>query len=124
MNIQCLVLGDLSNDGHGRREQVLFESNYTYKEIWDGYLKASEATGIKLHENGYFCNLDDYEVDEELEQKLKDYGYPYRLEYVNCTELFELFMWLANYELGDLKYKVIVPTEVNETNIGFGLFEW
>lgn len=63
-----LVLGDWSDDGHGKYEKVLMESNLPVKDVQKAYKKACKLTGVSF--NG---SDDDFTgVDREWEDE-KDY---------------------------------------------------
>jgi hypothetical protein len=44
-----LVLGDWSDDGHGKFEKILLESNYPVKKVQDAYKKSCKLTGISFN---------------------------------------------------------------------------
>ena len=73
-----LVLGDWSDDGHGKTEKILVEVNKTVEEIQQGYNVACEVTGYCFHENSpYKQLLTNYEDNEILHtdcDKLLEFG--------------------------------------------------
>ena len=44
-----LVIGDWSKDGHGHSEMVLFEVNYTVREIQEAYKASCKLTTLSLN---------------------------------------------------------------------------
>lgn len=92
MNKMHLVLGDWSNDGHGRSDKVLVESNKTVKEIQDAYKASCKLTGVSFNHNDDFTGRKrDYKekekyliaseygqgfyVSDEAKQALRDAGF-------------------------------------------------
>jgi hypothetical protein len=92
MNKMYLVLGDWSNDGHGKYDKVLVESNKTVREIQDAYKASCKLTGVSFNHNDDFTGrtrdyreahkyhiATDYErgfdVTDEAKQALKDAGF-------------------------------------------------
>lgn len=92
MNKMYLVLGDWSDDGHGKYDKVLVESNKTVREIQDAYKASCRLTGVSFNHNEDFTErkrssreankyhiATDYEqgfdVSEEAKQALRDVGF-------------------------------------------------
>ncbi len=46
-----LVLGDWSDDGHGKHDKVLLESNVFVKEIQEAYKASCKLTGVSFNHN-------------------------------------------------------------------------
>lgn len=65
----ALVLGDWSNDGHGRTETFYIESNLSPKEIEKAYAKGSLKLGIDLVES--IC--EEYEDDRLWKDDLEKF---------------------------------------------------
>ena len=82
--IYRIVIGDWSNDGHGRSDEFIFTCSHDKKAIIKAYKKATKASGIALHEetfgktkNGARAILCEYEqrtIDADDVQSLKDIG--------------------------------------------------
>jgi len=53
MNKMYLVLGDWSDDGHGKSQKVLIKCNKTVEEIQQGYKDSCKLTGVSF--NDYCC---------------------------------------------------------------------
>ncbi len=65
MNKMKLVLGDWSNDGHGRSENVLIESNLSVLEIQEAYKASCKLTGVSFnHTEDYTGIKRDYHDDK------------------------------------------------------------
>lgn len=57
MNKMYLVLGDWSDDGHGKYEKVLLQSNLPVKIIQEAYKDACALTGISFNNNEDYTNV-------------------------------------------------------------------
>lgn len=49
LNEMELVVGDWSDDGHGKHEDIRVLVNKTHIEVFEGYRKACQITGIQFH---------------------------------------------------------------------------
>lgn len=54
MNKMYLVLGDWSDDGHGKYEKVLLESNLSVTDIQNAYKASCKLTGVSFNHNEDF----------------------------------------------------------------------
>lgn len=87
-----LVLGDWSDDGHGKYEKVLVESNKTVQEIQDAYKASCKLTGVSFNHNDDFTGRkrdwreakkyhiateydSGFQITDEAKQALRDAGY-------------------------------------------------
>lgn len=87
-----LVLGDWSDDGHGKYDKVLVESNKSVEEIQDAYKASCKLTGVSFNHNEDFTErkrnykekqkyqiATEYEqgfnVSDEAKQALRDAGF-------------------------------------------------
>lgn len=76
MNKMYLVLGDWSNDGHGKSDKVLLESDRTVKEVQEAYKASCKLTGVSFNHNDDYTGLDrDYE-DSKHYRIAVDYDSP------------------------------------------------
>lgn len=66
MNKMYLVLGDWSDDGHGKHDKILLESNVSVKDIQKAYKASCRSTGVSFNGNEDFT-----EVDRGWEEKGK-----------------------------------------------------
>jgi len=56
-----IVLGDWSEDGHGKSEKVLIDSNIPMEEIQEAYKKSCKKTGFDFSEN-VCCEYEDCKI--------------------------------------------------------------
>lgn len=87
-----LVLGDWSDDGHGKYDKVLVESNKSVKEIQDAYKASCKLTGVSFNNNNDFTERkrdwnetrkyqiatqyeQGFDVSDEAKQALRDAGF-------------------------------------------------
>jgi hypothetical protein len=92
MNKMYLVLGDWSDDGHGKYDKVLVESNKSVKKIQDAYKASCKLTGVSFNHNDDYTEIKrdykeqekyhiatDYEqgfdVSDEAKQALRNAGF-------------------------------------------------
>jgi hypothetical protein len=92
MNKMYLVLGDWSDDGHGKHDKVLVESNKSVKEIQDAYKASCKLTGVSFNHNEDFTERkrdyiekqkyhiaaeyeQGFDVSDEAKQALRDAGF-------------------------------------------------
>lgn len=84
-----LVLGDWSDDGHGKYEEVCFESNYPVQTIQQAYMDSCKLTGVQFNYNtdytdglckGYgswrqpFTEYDSASLKPEAIEALREHG--------------------------------------------------
>lgn len=145
-----LVLGDWSNDGHGKSSEILLESNKTVKDIQLTYKRSVKLTGVNFSKDvcgGYedsklskpvydkFCT---FGLTKELlmsfdegELEIEDFesGGELRLS----QEMFiKLWIWFVKLSDPELQINIVeddIPpingywsTVLNE-NFGYGLYE-
>ena len=87
-----LVLGDWSDDGHGKYDKVLVESNKSVKEIQNAYKASCKLTGVSFNHNEDFTERkrdwmearkyqiateygQGFDVSDEAKQALRDAGF-------------------------------------------------
>lgn len=92
MNKMYLVLGDWSDDGHGKYDKVLVESNKSVKEIQDAYKASCKLTGVSFNHNDDYTEIkrdykeqekyhiateyeQGFDVSDEAKQALRDAGF-------------------------------------------------
>jgi hypothetical protein len=127
-----LVVGDWSDDGHGKTETVMIMSNFDQKQIRAAYKKGVKTLGLDVAE--HVC--EDYE-DSILSLKdyktLSDKGFIFSKEikkivekkndeiYVD-TDLF-VKMYLFVVKLGEPTFEYEIPKPLQCVEIGgYGLF--
>jgi hypothetical protein len=74
MNKMYLVLGDWSDDGHGKHDKILLESNVSVKDIQQAYKDSCKLTGVSFNHNEDFTETnhlwedsDKYRIADEYE---------------------------------------------------------
>ena len=91
MNKMYLVLGDWSDDGHGKHDKVLLQSNISVNEIQNAYKASCKLTGVSFNDN------DDY---TESNRSWEDRGeYQVCVEYENNTLSDTVFKVLTKFGL-------------------------
>ncbi len=140
-----LVLGDWSDDGHGKTDLVIIESNLDKEEIWAAYRKASKKLGFKLvedvcadYEEGgisqdYLKTLIEnglniekvFDTDYDLKEakKVLEGDDPDELVNLWTNSYTEIFLFIV--KLGDPEFEYnIIEDDSSRINIGgYGLFE-
>lgn len=123
-----IVMGDWSNDGHGRTEKVVISTDFTREEVEKAFKAGVEKTGFDIT-----THCEDYE-DGSVPNALYDYFDKAGVEYGNIREDNEstqgigyddfVKIWFKTCEIGnpDFKYTQVSHYE-NEIRIGgYGLF--
>lgn len=150
MNKMYFVIGDWSDDGHGKSEKFLIKSNKTCKEIQDAYKASCKLTGISFNGSEDYTetgrgweegrkyriavDYEDFELSNEVLEVLTKFKCPKEiLEYYNEEaeeyNFTKLWFWFVSLSLPGLEYKNI--QEINDTpyingywnknlNVGFG----
>ena len=145
MNKMQLVLGDWSDDGHGKSESIHIETNKTLSEVRQAYLKSCELTKLafdegSLHRNYHHIAVDyeDNILSEEIIEILKEFNYPFINEledednYIYTDNYVRLWFWFIGLSLDDFQYEIIKDTipvingywnkELN-VSFGYGLYQ-
>lgn len=123
-----LVLGDWSDDGHGKTDIVTIESNFTPAKIKKAYKKGTELVGVDLTED--VCSeYEEHQMTPEHYEVFKASGVLGDLSdeswdrYLDSDTFAELYLWVAKQGNPEFEYK-IVPNSSASINIGgYGLFE-
>jgi len=127
MNKMYLVIGDWSDDGHGKYEKVLVEVNKSVEEVQNAYKASCKLTGISFNGNedyteqgrdweeaGKYQIAVDYEeskLTKETEEILIKHNCPadildtYKEEQYVDT-FVALWFWFVGLSLQELEYKV------------------
>lgn len=129
-----IVLGDWSDDGHGKYEKYLIAMNKTKLEMQEAYKESSKKLGISFDCNDEYlevereyderekyqiaCAWEDSTLSEECIKILTDAGAPIAKvvkEYNGCLgkdEFVDLLMWFIGYSLEGFKWaKIAEPIE-------------
>lgn len=142
MKLQSIVIGDWSDDGHGKCERFLFTSNKFDFEIREAFRKSCDLTGYAFDTNDKLPNgsipkarlLNRYEdstlTPEVINDFVTNFGLPdpkldphpvfkdnlYDEENGQCvgsSDCFNFIMWFISLSLPDLKYMEIKPASIN-----------
>jgi len=138
MKQMYLVLGDWSDDGHGKYEKILLEVNKSVEEVQNAYKASCKLTGISFS-NG----------NEDYTERARKYGeaekYQIAVEYEqadltneteeilikhNCpSEILEtykeepyinsfvsLWLWFVSLSLPDIKYELGKDSDIPNIN--------
>lgn len=118
MNKFKIVIGDWSNDGHGRTDDYIISTNLSSKEIDAAYKKAVKFIGIDMVEE--LCR--DYNGDITKEQIEIFAAHGIEIEEYMDRDTF-LWLWGEYIKLGnsDFEYKMAEDVESIEIG-GYGLF--
>lgn len=130
MTLTRLVLGDWSNDGHGRVSSSIVYSNYNYIDIQKAFKKGEEKLGIKLKD---FCSeYEDNTIPIDVVRKFIENGFPediletepdpkeFPLYPCSESDFANFYVFICRFGDPDLEIEIV---EVNDINIGgYGLF--
>ena len=114
MNKILLKLGDWSDDGHGKTEDVFIQCNLTMEELQAAYKKGSKKVGVNLSDD-VCCEYEDSSIDDETRNELEKAGLelPYSEWGIDATDFANLWMAIATIGNPDLKWEhdnLNVPT--------------
>lgn len=127
-----LVLGDWSDDGHGKMEKVLVETNHPVEKLQQAYKDSCKLTGISFNYNENFTGIerdwkeqDKYQIAVEYEDNslsdecfdaLNKFGFSEAFDVKSVDEFelgeqfTELWLWFVKLSLPDLVYNVVEDT--------------
>jgi len=139
-----ITLGDWSDDGHGKYEEVYVRHTYSTKALKEAYKKSCKKTKIKLHK--YLCSdHEDRYLSTEQEKELAEIGIPIGEiiknfsddedfgfdRTVTCQLFVEILMHFIKLSLEDLSWEIFELKKpecfngywgkLNET-FGYGLY--
>jgi len=130
-----IVLGDWSDDGHGKSDKVLVETNYEVDEMQEAYKKSCRMTGISFNHDEDFTGVkkdyreakryhicteyEDTSLSEECVDILRVHGCPledfcYADEgdvYIDHDQFLGLLMWFVSLSLPDFKWEKVVEKD-------------
>lgn len=120
-----LVVGDWSDDGHGKSNLINFKCSHDRKEIIEAYIEITRSANTGFHdssESGYISMLRDYEdhiITQESIDRLTNSGVVFPDGYWEgfeqegegywiCDEepIVEIFLMIVKAHINDLKYEV------------------
>ncbi len=143
MNKMYLVVGDWSEDEHGKFEKVLVEVNKTVEEVQNAYKDSVQLTKISFNNNNKYHGFDgiDHLICVEYEDKNLSDSVIERFKELGCpkdilenfiekpfTDTFtSLWFWFISLSLSNLEYKTTKDEIPNingywdkNLNAGFG----
>lgn len=143
-NLYKLVVGDWSNDGHGKNDIFIFLSSHSKAEILDAYHKSVILSGVSLTGkvmDGLINILSDFEenvIPADAVVRLQGIGCNFEEFYLALEEdgsqaccssdVFYLFMEMVRCNLPGFAYELVNLESINgywgEFNhqIGYGVF--
>jgi len=122
-----LVLGDWSDDGHGKSDKILVNVNWAVKNVQDAYKASCKLTGISFNNGEDYTGLkrpfqiaNNYKIAVEYEDSKLHENVLEVLEKFKCpTELIEyykeeaydknyiaLWFWFVSLSLPGLEYTI------------------
>lgn len=126
MNKMYLVLGDWSDDGHGKTDKVLYEVNKTVEEVQEAYKQSCKLTSFRFDNETYVgvdrsrkiedshqiaVGYDNYKLSEEAYEMFKSKEFDFSdwgvedTEDIYIEENFEELWWFfIKLSLPDLEY--------------------
>ncbi len=129
MNRMYLVLGDWSDDGHGKSEKLLIESNKTVEEIQNAYKDSCKLTGISFNgdnedytqTNRFWVESSNYRIAVEYEEPKLTSEVLEVLEKFKCPKgiienyneepyyrsYIDLWDWFVKLSLPDLEFNIV-----------------
>lgn len=120
------VLGDWSNDGHGKVETYIVKVNCSFDELRQSYRKSVAKFKIDP-KNEILCDGCDNIMDTEVVKIFKDAGYSFKDEYKNeygytfdTDEYINFILWFITQSNSDLKYAFVDDIPVFDIG-GYGL---
>ncbi len=152
MNKMYLVLGDWSNDGHGKTKKILYEVNHTVEKVQQAYKNSCKLTGISFNHDEDYTGLKrgwketkKYQICVEYENTQLPKEVIGILEAFNCPlvndlkiangyieDMFnDLWWWFISLSLDNLHYTLVEDTipVINgywnknlNVQFGYGLF--
>jgi len=109
-NKMYLVLGDWSDDGHGKSDKILVNVSHNVEQVRKAYEKSCKTLGFDI---GEVCS--DYEentVSEKVMDILKTLNYPgYQslMDEDSCLDIdtyVDLWFWVIGLCINDFKWSV------------------
>ena len=132
MHKMYLVLGDWSNDGHGKTEKILVETPSTVVEVQRAYKDSCKLTGFSFHagdsgsdytetdrdwrERSKYeicCEYEDSGISDEVLVLLDKFKFPFMRDIENCGNFLDddlfvvLWMWFIRLSLPDFTYEIV-----------------
>jgi len=127
--MQAIVIGDWSDDGHGKSDTFYFTSNKTTPEIQEAYRQSVAKTGFtfshaKKGQTSLVCHYEDDKIYREQIEELAKFGdVKEALKEADPDEdgcyrmysesVFSLIVWFIKLSLPDLEIEQCKPEFIN-----------
>jgi len=130
--VHHIVIGDWSNDGHGKHETYIFNCSHDAPDVKKGYLQAVQKSCIALHDvsnpheiQPICTEYEDYKIDKYLVEKLKsllnvDFEiFSNSIEengsmYFGSEDIAKLFFEMVKSQIKDFSYEIVEkPKTIN-----------
>lgn len=133
MAIINLIVGDWSDDGHGRTSSFTIEANMPLYEVENSYKMGVLKTGLDLTED-VACDYQDPRIRPEQLQKLQRHGFKFEDDnfdvepdkngvYLSPEMFVEMYLFLARLGEPGLTVKHVSSNHSTIHVGGYGLFE-
>jgi len=120
-----ITLGDWSNDGHGKKDNFIYQSDSSIEEIREAYKKGAEITGIDLSE---ICS--EYEDTSVPEKCLEYFPFIEDIKYVSPEEFLQMIINTIYLGNPNIKIEMMKIENFNgywtpdfNISFGYGLYE-
>ena len=128
MNKMYFVLGDWSDDGHGKSDKILVDVNKTVEEVQNAYKQSCKLTGISFNGNEDYTEsgrgweevdkyriaveYENYNLSKEVLHVLLKFECPIEIFKNYQEEAYDrtytaLWFWFVKLSLPGLEYKII-----------------
>jgi len=138
MNKMYLVIGDWSDDGHGKYDKLLVRVNKSVEEVQNAYKTSCLLTGISFNGNDDFTGrkrtwrsvekyliATDYEqfgtLHDETKEILKEFNCPCIVDFEeSASDTFpDLWFWFVKLSLPDLEYEIVQEKDTTPVINGY-----
>lgn len=131
-----MSIGDWSDDGHGKHEDFIIQSNAPIEIVREAHWKAPFVTGVNIEE---LCSeYEETHVEDDVVEKLRELGFEFDSEWGAYPTPYEMArLWVFLLEKADPYLELEIVTDdipsfhfygVDEKNrhigqVGYGLFD-
>lgn len=124
-----LIMGDTSDDGHGKTITICYDVNVSSYELKQAFIRGTDTLGVDLEEicSGYGDNILDNEDYEKLSKHIdvESIGFDIFEDEINIPHEAYAELWMRIAQVGDpsIKFELLHDTD-DEIDIGgYGLFQ-
>lgn len=125
-----LVIGDWSDDGHGKTMNFTIVSNLTQRQIENAYEKGTKIVGFDLTED-VASEYQNNTLSIQNYEKLKSLGFKHKLDlchsndaeclWVSCDDFCEMYIFIVALGNKNFEHKHVIGKQINIG--GYGLFD-